>query len=85
MVIGYNDDVDVFPDDVNEQIDSDNDGVGDNSDGFPNNNNNLTDKIVLNDNQSITLEIKNPEEIIRYKYEEFLNNDNITIQINEEN
>ena len=42
-------------------------------------------KIVLNDNQSITLEIKNPEEIIRYKYEEFLNNDNITIQINEEN
>jgi len=43
------------------------------------------EKIVLNDNQSITLEIKNPEEIIRYKYEEFLNNDNITIQINEEN
>jgi len=43
------------------------------------------EKIVLNDNQSITLEIKNPEEIIRYKYEEFLNSDNITIQINEEN
>ena len=141
MVIGYNDDVDMFPDDVNEWIDSDNNGLGDNSDGFPNNNNNLTDKIVLmeaqitlfgnnggfynrdlqtknnpwiiendtkylffksefkskrggiltgekivlNDNQSITLEIKNPEEITRYKYEKFLNNDNITIQINEEN
>ena len=43
------------------------------------------EKIVLNDNQSIILEIKNPEEITRYKYEDFLNNDNITIQINEEN
>ena len=53
---GYNNDIDVFPDDDKEWIDNDNDGVGDNSDGFPNNNN-LTEKIVLMDDQ-ITIFIK---------------------------
>ena len=41
--------------------------------------------IVLESNQSLYLEIRNPKEIIRYQYEDFLKNDTIIIQINDEN
>jgi len=42
------------------------------------------EKIDLTDNQSITLEMKNPEETIRYDYED-LQNKTIAIEINNEN
>ena len=41
--------------------------------------------IVLESNQSLYLEIRNPREIIRYQYEDFLKNDTFKIQINDEN